>query len=168
MAPRTRPGRPASPCAGCAGPTPGRAPTLAGLSTDPAKFPTPAAGAWLTLTDNGSDAFDGLDVGDFVGTDGGSGKRTGIVALEDIDEVAICAVPGVWSGTVESALITHCEQLKDRFAILDPQNDLDIEGIQTFREPFDTKYAALYYPWLVVNDPSTNQFVEAPPSGHIA
>ncbi|MGW4523920.1 phage tail sheath family protein [Amycolatopsis sp. NPDC004378] len=144
-----------------------RATTLAGLSTDPAKFPTPRTGAWLTLDQDGTDAFDGLDVGDFVGTDGGSGKRTGIVALEDIDEVAICAVPGVWSGTVESALVTHCEQLKDRFAVLDPQDGLDIEGIQAFREPFDTKYAALYYPWLVVNDPSTGQFVEAPPSGHV-
>jgi len=145
-----------------------RATTLAGRSTDPTKFPTPRAGSWLTLADDGTDAFDSLDVGDFVGTDGGSGKRTGIVALEDIDEVAICAVPGVWAGTVESALITHCEQLKDRFAILDPQDDLDIEGIQAFRERFDTKYAALYYPWVVVNDPSTSQFVETPPSGHIA
>ncbi|MEU8636540.1 phage tail sheath C-terminal domain-containing protein [Amycolatopsis sp. NPDC048633] len=144
-----------------------RATTLE-LDTDPGKFPTPGAGSWLTLADEGSDAFESLDVGDFVGTDGGSGKRTGIVALEDIDEVAVCAVPGVWAGTVESALVTHCEQLKDRFAILDPQDGLDIEGIQAFREPFDTKYAALYYPWLVVNDPSTGQFAEVPPSGHIA
>ncbi|MFJ7219114.1 phage tail sheath family protein [Amycolatopsis sp. NPDC098790] len=144
-----------------------RATALDGVSTDPAEFPTPGAGSWISLADDGDDAFDGLDVGDFVGTDGGSGKRTGIVALEDIDEIAICAVPGVWAGTVESALVTHCEQLKDRFAVLDPQDGLDIEGIQAFREPFDTKYAALYYPWLVVNDPSTNQFVEAPPSGHI-
>ncbi|WP_290050164.1 phage tail sheath C-terminal domain-containing protein [Amycolatopsis solani] len=141
--------------------------TALDLSTDPTEFPTPATGSWLSLADDGDDAFGGLDVGDFVGTDGGSGKRTGIVALEDIDEVAICAVPGVWAGTVESALVTHCEQLKDRFAVLDPRDGLDIEGIQAFREPFDTKYAALYYPWLVVNDPSTNQFVEVPPSGHI-
>jgi Bacteriophage tail sheath protein len=139
-----------------------------GLSNDPAAFPTPATGLAMPLADGGTDAFERLDTGDFVGTDGGSGKRTGIVALEDIDEVSVCAVPGVWSGTVESALVTHCEQLKDRFAILDPQDGLDIEGIQTFREPFDTRYAALYYPWLVVNDPSTNQFVEAPPSGHLA
>ena len=144
-----------------------RATTLTGISTDPAQFPTPGTGSWISLADDGSDAFDGLTVADFVGTDGGSGKRTGIVALEDIDEVAICAVPGVWAGTVESALVTHCEQLKDRFAVLDPQDGLDIEGIQAFREPFDTKYAALYYPWLVVNDPSTGQFVEAPPSGHV-
>jgi len=141
---------------------------LPDISTDPAQFPTPASGVWLPLADGGTDAYEDLSVADFVGTDGGSGKRTGIVALEDIDEVSVCAVPGVWSGTVESALITHCEQLKDRFAILDPQDGLDIEGIQTFREPIDTKYAALYYPWLVANDPSTNQFVEVPPSGHLA
>ena len=139
-----------------------------GIPLDPAKFPVPASGSSVPLGDGGTDGFDGLAVSDFVGTDGGSGKRTGIVALEDIDEVAICAVPGVWSGTVESALVTHCEQLKDRFAILDPQDGLDIEGIQTFREPFDTRYAALYYPWLVAGDPSTNLFVEVPPSGHLA
>jgi phage tail sheath protein FI len=141
--------------------------TAPGDITDLTMFPTPAAGSSLVLS-GGSDGHEGLSVADFVGTDGGSGKRTGIVALEDIDEISVCAVPGVWSGTVESALITHCEQLKDRFAVLDPQDGLDIEGIQSFREPFDTKYAALYYPWLVVNDPSTSQFVEVPPSGHLA
>lgn len=144
-----------------------RATVLPGLSTDPTLFPVPATGSWLTLGD-GDDAYDSLSVADFVGTDGGSGRRTGIVALEDIDEVAVCAVPGMWSGTVESALVTHCELLKDRFAILDPRDGLDIEGIQAFREPFDTKYAALYYPWLVTRDPSTNRDVEVPPSGHMA
>ncbi len=144
-----------------------RARGLAGLSDDPTKFPTPAVGSWLTLA-NGDDSFGSLSVGDFVGEDGGSGQRTGIVALEDIDEISICAVPGMWSGTVLSALITHCETLKDRFAILDPKDGLDVEGIQTFREPFDTKYAALYYPWLVTRDPSVNADVEVPPSGHMA
>lgn len=144
-----------------------RATVLPGLSTDPTLFPVPATGSWLTLAD-GDDAFDSLGVADFVGTDGGSGRRTGIVALEDIDEVAVCAVPGMWSGTVESALVTHCELLKDRFAILDPRDGLDIEGIQAFREPFDTKYAALYHPWLVTRDPSTDRDVEVPPSGHMA
>ncbi|XVV15546.1 phage tail sheath family protein [Actinoplanes sp. CA-131856] len=141
---------------------------LPDLSTDPAAFPVPATGAWLTLADGGTDGYESLSTADFAGADGGSGRRTGIVALEDIDEIAVCAVPGVWAGTVQSALITHCEQLKDRFAILDPPDGLDIEGIQTFRSAFDTRYAALYYPWLVVSDPSTGQFVEAPPSGHLA
>ncbi|MFE7132069.1 phage tail sheath family protein [Streptomyces sp. NPDC057638] len=144
-----------------------RATALPGLSTDPAAFPLPAVGFWQAL-DGGDDAYARLNVSDFVGTDGGSGKRTGIVALEDIDEIAVCAVPGVWSSTVESALVTHCELLKDRFAVLDPQDGLDIERIQAFRERFDTKYAALYYPWLVARDPLTNRDVELPPSGHLA
>jgi phage tail sheath protein FI len=128
---------------------------------------TALGGSWLTLA-GGDDGTSDLTVADFVGQDGGSGARTGIVALEDIDEVAICAVPGMWSGTVLSALITHCEFLKDRFAILDPQPDLSIEGIQTFREPYDTTYAALYYPWLVTRHPVTGQDLEVPPSGHLA
>lgn len=144
-----------------------RATALPGLSTDPTRFPVPAIGSWLTLA-GGDDAYESLSVADFVGTDGGSGRRTGIVAMEDIDEVAVCAVPGMWSGTVESSLVTHCELLKDRFAILDPRDGLDMEGIQAFREPFDTKYAALYHPWLVTRDPSTNRDVEVPPSGHMA
>ena len=132
-----------------------------------ADFPTAPGGGWLTLA-GGDDGYDGLDVADFVGEDGGSGARTGIVALEDIDEIAICAVPGVWSGTVLSALVTHCESLRDRFAILDPRNGLSIEGIQEFREPYDTTYAALYYPWLFTRHPVTGEDVEVAPSGFMA
>lgn len=130
-------------------------------------FPTAPGGGWLTLA-GGDDGHDGLDVADFVGEDGGSGARTGIVALEDIDEIAICAVPGVWSGTVLSSLVTHCESLRDRFAILDPRNGLSVEGIQEFREPYDTTYAALYYPWLFTRHPVTGEDVEVAPSGFMA
>ncbi|WP_411574946.1 phage tail sheath family protein [Streptomyces fradiae] len=144
-----------------------RAESLPDLSADPARFPVPATGSWLTLAD-GDDAYESLSSADFAGADGGSGRRTGIVALEDVDEVAVCAVPGLWSGTVESALVTHCEQLGDRFAVLDPRDGLDIEGVLSFREPFDTRYAALYHPWLVVRDPATLRDVEVPPSGHMA
>ena len=124
-------------------------------------------GGWLPLTD-GDDGYGSLGAADFVGVDGGSGARTGIVALEDIDEVAICAVPGLWAGSVQSALVAHCEFMKDRFAVLDPRNGLSVEGIQEFREPFDTSYAALYYPWLVGLHPLSGAAVELPPSGHIA
>jgi phage tail sheath protein FI len=133
----------------------------------PVYFPATGNGGWAALA-GGDDAYGSLSVADFVGVDGGSGARTGIVALEDIDEVAICAVPGMWSGTVQSALIAHCEFLKDRFAVLDPQNGLSIEGIQEFREPFDTSYAALYYPWLNTVHPITSADVEIAPSGHVA
>jgi phage tail sheath protein FI len=74
----------------------------------------------------------------------------------------------VWATTVQSALITHCEELQDRFAILDPQDGLRNEGIRAFREPLDTKYAALYYPWLYVPDPRSRRSVFVAPSGHMA
>jgi uncharacterized protein len=140
----------------------------AAFSTDITQFPTTnPQGGWLTLA-NGNDSLGGLSVEDFVGVDGGSGHRTGIQAMEDIDEIAICAVPGMWSQTVQAALINHCELLEDRFAILDPPDGETIDGIGAFRQVFDTEYAALYYPWCVTVDPSTSQNVHVPPSGLMA
>ena|SRR5271157_2047730 len=146
-----------------------------GLWTDATKmvfdkqnwFPTAPSGGWIMLG-GGNDAMDSLSVDDFVGTDGGSGHRTGIQALEDIDNISLCVVPGMWSTTVQSALVNFCETLKDRFAILDPPDGLEIGGIQAFRAPFDSKYAALYYPWLVSRDPSVKQNVHVAPSAHMA
>jgi Bacteriophage tail sheath protein len=138
------------------------------FSTDLMQFPTASPhGGWLKLT-SGDDKLGALSVEDFVGIDGGSGHRTGIQALEDIDEIAICAVPGMWSQTVQSALIEHCTLLKDRFAILDPPDGEDIDGIGAFRQVLNTEYAALYYPWCITVDPSTSQNVHVPPSGHMA
>jgi phage tail sheath protein FI len=115
----------------------------------------------------GADGYATLVPSDFAGVDNGSGHRTGIQSLVDIDEIAICAVPGLWSGTVLSTLIDHCESLKTRFAALDPADPLDIEGVLDFRSNYDTEYAALYYPWLVVMDPLTNAPLRVPPSGHM-
>ncbi|MEA2859986.1 MAG: uncharacterized protein QOC72_2025 [Methylobacteriaceae bacterium] len=144
-----------------------KAVNLAG-DKDLANFPAaPTNGGWLKLS-GGDDDIANLSTDDFVGVDGGSGNRTGIQALEDIIDVSIVVVPGIWSTVVQSALITHCETLKSRFAILDPPDKLDIAGIQAFRAPLDTKYAALYYPWVVVRDPSVSENVEMAPSGHMA
>src|SRR5262245_9904503 len=135
-------------------------------SVPPAVAPAPER-LWVDLI-GGRDNLNVLAPEDFIGADGGSGNRTGIQSLEDIDEVSICLVPGIHSTVVHDALISHCEILKDRFAILDAPGDLDIEGIRTFREPLDTKYAALYYPWLQVRDPSLRREIDMAPSAHMA
>jgi phage tail sheath protein FI len=92
--------------------------------------------------------------------------------------------------TVQQALVAHCELLRDRVALLDPpvttrqwlvqENPaivaeetmvLETSEIQSWRQRFDSKYAALYYPWVLVYDPLQlgNQVVRAiPPSGHVA
>jgi hypothetical protein len=137
------------------------------LPTGLNQLPIATDGRWQQLQ-NGDDRLEQLTVDDFVGIDGGSGERTGIQALEDIDEISICLAPGIWASTVHNALIQHCEILKDRFAILDPQDGLSIEGIRSVRETLDTKYAALYYPWIEVRDPSVQRNVYVAPSGHMA
>ncbi|MER5465069.1 MULTISPECIES: phage tail sheath C-terminal domain-containing protein [unclassified Streptomyces] len=115
----------------------------------------------------GAGGAGGLTPADYIGVDGGSGNRTGIQALEDIDEVAICAVPGVWDPTVLDGLNTHCEILGDRFAVFDGPPAADLEAIRDFREPLSTDRAALYYPWLQVPNPAGAGTAKAPPSGHM-
>ena len=45
--------------------------------------------------------------------------RKGLDLLEAIDEVAIVAAPGYVDAASQDALLSHCEKLRDRFAILD-------------------------------------------------
>jgi phage tail sheath protein FI len=137
------------------------------LSTAPVK---PAQ--WMKLED-GSDDYGTLAPDAFVGVDGGPGKRTGIQALEDIDEISIVVAPSMWSSLIQNALIQQCEILKYRFAILDPRPvnpaSLDAIGdIRAFREGFDTKYAALYFPRIQVRDPFAGRTIGLGPSGHMA
>lgn len=77
---------------------------------------------------------------------------------------------------VQSAMIVQCEALRDRIAVLDPplsvsQNDqLGIGALLTWRKRFDSKYAALYYPWVKVVDPlrlDPSLVRTTPPSGHV-
>ena len=141
------------------------------VNKDDLRLPVGPQGPAMNLA-NGDDAYPNLGVEDFVGVDGGSGHRTGIQAMEDIDAIAICAVPGMWSQTVQAGLIQHCQLLKDRFAILDPPDGLTIDGIGTFRQYLDTEYAALYYPWCVTLDltpgAAPGSSIHVPPSGFMA
>jgi len=132
-----------------------------------AQFPTAPDVEWVPLA-GGDDHNENLTVEDFVGVDGGSGNRTGIQGLIDNTDISICVVPGMWSQTIQAALINHCETLKYRFGILDPPDGLSIDGIIDFRQPLDTEYAALYYPWLQVLDPSVVQNVDLAPSALMA
>jgi phage tail sheath protein FI len=71
----------------------------------------------------------------------------------------------------QRAMVEHCEMLKDRIAILDSLYDLDISEVYNWRLKFDSKYAALYYPWIVVNDPLQIKGEitrEIPPSGYVS
>mgnify|MGYP001324538280 CR=1 FL=1 len=118
----------------------------------------------------GSDGtLDNLSAGEFIGEDRGPGKRTGIQAFIDNDEVSIMAVPGVTDPNVQLALVAHCENLGNRFAILDiPKEKTKVADVLTHRNIFDSSYCAMYNPWLQVFDPLDKRNIFIPPSGSIA
>jgi Bacteriophage tail sheath protein len=101
-------------------------------------------------------------------------QRTGLAALEIIDEIALLFIPDEVHPSLNAAnqsqlmntLVTQCERLADRFAVL---NVLGGQGlVQNIFPPRDTSYAAIYYPWIRVFDPFTRDTVLVPPAGHVA
>lgn len=112
-----------------------------------------------------------------IGKDEGPGKRTGLQAFNEIDEISIVAIPGITAENVQKALITHCETLKDRFCILDSKLGDDMAKVQTQKNKLtsDKGYGALYYPWIKmgIEKEATGEKIELvnmfiPPSGAIA
>ncbi len=113
---------------------------------------------------------------------GNSADRTGFAGLEAIDEITMLAVPDLMAAfdrgllddegvrAVQSAMITHCELMHDRVAILDTPPGLNAQQVKTWRTEanYDSKYAALYWPWIKVMDPVTGSPAFMPPSGHLA
>jgi hypothetical protein len=100
--------------------------------------------------------------------------------LRQIDDVNLISVPDCLlltgpQGTpqsVQTAVIAHCEQLADRFGVLDSLAGLPLFGadsIEGQRASVDSTrgYAALYYPWLRVSPAGPGAPVLVPPSGHV-
>lgn len=123
---------------------------------------------WVSLSGGSDGSLSALSAADYIGEDRGPGKRTGIQAFIDNDEVSIMAVPGVTDPNVQLSLVAHCENLKSRFAVLDIPRDLKkVADVQTHRNIFDTDYAAMYHPWLQVFDPMDKRNIFIPPSGSV-
>ncbi|MEN2423928.1 phage tail sheath family protein [Streptomyces rimosus] len=114
---------------------------------------------------------------------GDSADRTGFGGLEAVDEVSMVAVPDLMAAyqrgaidleavkAVQLGLIAHCELMGDRVAVIDPPPGLNAQQIRVWRQEtagYDSKYAALYYPWLKYFDPATGRARMIPPSGHVA
>ena len=92
--------------------------------------------------------------------------------LRPIDDVNLIAVPDRITAPVQQAVIGQCQQLADRFAVLDARPGLDpfdATGVLgQLAEVASTRgYAALYYPWLRVPPPRRGDPVLVPPSGHV-
>jgi phage tail sheath protein FI len=117
--------------------------------------------------------------------EGNVARREGIGALEALDEVTMVCVPDLMSSyqqgdidldgikAVQTMVLAHCERLKYRFAILDAPPDMSPQEIGDWRHKqagYDSKYGALYYPWIEVPNPlgGNGTTLLVPPSGHLA
>ena len=137
-----------------------------------------------------------VNVGQGQPVSGGGKQKSGLDLLEQIDEIAIVAAPGFVDAGSYDALLSHCEKLNDRVAILDSPETVvaidsltkvatqdagagagtagaggDAAGPASLRpRQSDSGGGAFYFPWLTVRDPlsATNVLVNVPPSGHIA
>ena len=117
-------------------------------------------------------------------------ERAGIEGLEVADDVTMVCCPDLYSAfaydhgdpddakkealekvkSVQVAMIAHAERLANRVAILDTPPGLNPQEIKRWRERetnYDSKFAALYYPWITVAGPD-GKSLEVPPCGHIA
>jgi hypothetical protein len=113
--------------------------------------------------------------------EGDVARRQGIGGLAAVDEVTMVCVPDAMAfaqngddtalRALQSKIIAHCELAGDRMAILDAPPNLIPQDVFEWRmntAGYDSKYATLYYPWLEVMDPLTNQPIYVPPCGHVA
>lgn len=120
---------------------------------------------------------------------GSESTRTGINGLAIAEDVTMVIVPdlitaatkpdktvdlGMWKA-VQTTLITHCELHGNRMAILDAPPGMTPQQIRDWRSDvamYDSAFAALYYPWIKVENPMPTNGSDAeiliPPSGHIA
>jgi Bacteriophage tail sheath protein len=111
--------------------------------------------------------------------EGDVAKRQGMGGLAALDEVTMLCMPdlqtlngdGAQLRDLQGKMIAHCENAGDRMAIIDAPPGLLPQEVLEWRmnaAGYDSKMAALYYPWIEVMDPLTSRPMLVPPSGHVA
>ena len=116
----------------------------------------------VSVEKSNGNAFTANDYTGATGTD--PTTRTGLALLEAYDDISIICIPGISDNEVQAAMITHCENSKYKFCILDPKENSSTSDVTALKDALtSTKgYAALYYPWITVLGRNT------PPSGAVA
>jgi phage tail sheath protein FI len=159
-----------------------------GTNTALAKFPSPSTPVVQSNLTGGTDGNRPTST-DYQGADSTSASvgKTGLVALQDLDDISILAAPGasLIGKTVDStkaawtrddviatnmALIQHCQTMRYRVAVLDSPEQQLVSDVLDFRSQMadPSGYGALYYPWVRIKDPVTSMEINLPPSGFVA
>lgn len=110
----------------------------------------------------GNDGLTGLNDADFAGS---ALVGSGLHALDNVKEASILAVPNA-SQTLSQTCVAYCENRKSLFYVMDFPSG---SGVPIESYPgFSSSYAALYYPWIKMEEASTGAKIDVPPSGAIA
>jgi hypothetical protein len=130
---------------------------------------------WKTVLEGGHDGFR-PQTSEYEGEDGAAdGLKSGLKALEDLENISIVAAPGFsYDGlngysddyaAITRLLITHAERMRYRIAVLDAPDGAALSDILRIRGQVDSSHAALYYPWVTINDTQAGEEAIMPPSG---
>ena len=116
----------------------------------------------------GDDGLTNIGDTDYAGS---QAARTGVFAFDPVDEINILSCPGITTQTVQNALCTYSEMRQDLFVILDPPVGMNVMEIKEYVQDtaaFNCKYAAIYYPNIIILDPLARKNKLVPPSGQLS
>lgn len=125
----------------------------------------------------GSDGLVGLNDSDFVGMES---AKSGLHALDQIQDLSLLLVPGRATPAVQNAMIDYCEVYRGGtvFAVLDPPAGQTATGIvkyvaETAGLEELSEYGAIYWPRVRILNPARSVFgqvdqIAVPPSGIVA
>lgn len=100
--------------------------------------------------------------------------NTGFAAFEDIEDIAIVMAPAAAADedthqAIVAEMQKHCRKMRYRVGIVDSREGMSLSEIRAFRSNFDDSRLALYFPWVVIADPTGQRdTVKVPPAGFIA
>jgi phage tail sheath protein FI len=90
--------------------------------------------------------------------------------LRPYPEIDVVCIPGATETAAQAALLAHCEEMRNRFAILDAAAGSDSAAVEAQADSVRSRdgFAAIYYPWVRARNPRTGRDELWPPSGHVA
>ena len=144
--------------------------------TDQLLMGSPIPAVQTAALGGGDDGLTDLDDNDFIGSEAG---KTGLHALDQVQDLTLIIVPGRATSAVHNAMVSYCEGQQEGavFAVLDPPADQSATDIVDYVRTTAalenlSDFAAIYWPCLKVLNPAKSVFGSAeqlvvPPSGII-
>jgi phage tail sheath protein FI len=134
----------------------------------------PAATSSRQSLGGGADGLSSLVTSDYVGD---AASATGLHALDAVDDVNIISVPDAIDRNVHVQGMAYCDARGDCFYVADVAEGAVTatevlhfklaQGAYSGGNALNSKYGALYAPWIDVVDPRSGSPLRIPPSGAV-